>query len=50
MNTKGIARKDVETPVGLNVGSMREGVHPRHDEESAEVIDKQRVGERPLRK
>jgi hypothetical protein len=29
---------------------QREGVHPRHDEKSAEVIDKQRVEKLPLQK
>jgi hypothetical protein len=29
---------------------QREGVHPRHDEKSAEVIDRQRIVRRPLRK
>ena len=32
-----------------NVEDRREGYTPRHDEKSAEVIDKQRVEERPLR-
>src|SRR6266849_3973199 len=52
LKTKGIARNHVqnvrrsELP---NVEDRREGHTPRHDEKSAEVIDKQRVEEGPLR-
>jgi len=53
LKTQGIARKHVEPSAGLNFRAWKTGGReytPRHDEKSAEVIDKQRVEERPLRR